>query len=60
MCKFCKGTKNLYYSRTNACIQEVYIEEDSTLSISCPLIDSEDEYSVNLKINYCPMCGKKF
>lgn len=53
-CEFCNELKSLYYDRSGV-IQEVYIEPDKTLSVS----NQDVEYIANIKINYCPMCGKK-
>lgn len=58
MCKYCEEMKSFYYSATNNYIQEVYMEEDGSLSIACPAF-SDEEGDVNFKINYCPICGKK-
>lgn len=38
MCEYCKNEKSLYYDR-NGVIQEVYIEQDKTLSIAHPVSD---------------------
>lgn len=54
MCDYCKKNKSLYYDREGV-IQEIYIESDKTLTVSHPIT----EFSVNIPINYCMMCGNK-
>lgn len=54
MCEYCEKSKSLHYDE-NGVIQEVYIESDKTLSITHPV----SEFSINIEIKYCPMCGKK-
>jgi hypothetical protein len=54
MCEYCKKMKSLHYDR-NGVIQEVYIEQDKTLSITHPI----SEFSISIDIEYCPKCGVK-
>lgn len=53
-CNYCNSSKSLHYDKDGV-ISEIYIESDKTLSVTHPL----PEFSVNIKINYCPICGKK-
>ena len=41
----------------NPNLREVYIEDDGNLAVVPYLCD--DTESVQIKINYCPMCGKE-
>lgn len=77
MCEYCKESKSLFYNRYSKDVREVYIEQDSSITIASNNFDEEDyekslkigfsnseaskmaQYSYNIKINYCPMCGKK-
>ena len=59
-CEYCKNNKSLYFDKenTNPNLREVYIELDGTLSIT-PYYGDILIDSVQIKINYCPMCGRK-
>jgi hypothetical protein len=58
MCDYCENTESLYWNPNDreSFIREIYIEQDETMTVT-----SNYDYSnsINLPINYCPMCGKK-
>lgn len=58
-CNYCNRNKSLFIDKklNNPNLKEVYIENDGNLAI-VPYL-SEDTETVQIKINYCPMCGKK-
>lgn len=55
MCVYCEGKESIYYDKSGV-IREIYIEEDKTMTVGHM---GDDEFSVNIKISNCPMCGKK-
>lgn len=60
MCDYCEKMKSIYWdgNKKKTFVQEVYIELDGTLTVS-PNYGDEDTEDINVKINYCPMCGEK-
>lgn len=58
-CEYCKNNKSLYFDKSgkHPNLREVYIEDDGNMTVS-PYFCDETE-SVQIKINYCPMCGRK-
>ncbi len=60
MCKYCEGKTSIYRDRKNDWIREVYIELEGSLTVTPANVDIYDNCKdINLKINYCPMCGNK-
>lgn len=59
LCEYCTENKSLYFDRKNnhPNLREVYIENDGYLTVTPYLYDETE--SVQIKINYCPMCGKQ-
>ncbi len=60
MCEYCEQKESIHYSEKDY-IQELYIEEDKTLTVQGPLdrFDLYADNSVTIIINYCPICGRK-
>jgi len=58
-CEYCTENKSLYFDNkgNNPNLREVYIEDDGNLVVVPYLYD--DTESMQIKINYCPMCGKE-
>ena len=62
MCRYCIDRDNVcYVPESKEVISEVYIDEDNTLGV---YVQGDVEYGVlgygiSLKINYCPMYGRK-
>ena len=58
-CKYCTENKSLYFDSkyNNPNLHEVYIEDDGNMTIVPYLCNATE--SVQIKINYCPMCGKE-
>ena len=61
MCEYCDEMKSIYWNDDyrKSSVREVYIEPDKTLTITANASYDEDNYSINIKINYCPMCGRE-
>lgn len=59
MCEYCKENKSLYFDskNNNPNLREVYVENDGNMTVT-PYLYSDTE-TVQIKINYCPMCGEK-
>jgi hypothetical protein len=57
-CKYCSGNESLFWDKDAVNIREVYIELDGSITVSG--YEGEDNKTVNLKIEYCPICGRKF
>lgn len=57
-CEYCKENESLYFDSkfNNPNLREVYIEDDGNMTVTPYLCD--DTESVQIKINYCPMCGR--
>ena len=58
MCEYCKDTESIYWNPNDreSFIREIYIEQDETMTVTSNYSSSN---SINLQLNYCPMCGKK-
>jgi len=58
-CDYCTKNKSLYFDSkcNNPNLREVYIEDDGDMTVMPYLCDATE--SVQIKINYCPMCGKE-
>ena len=58
-CDYCMENKSLYFDSkyNNPNLHEVYIEDDGNMTIAPYLCNTTE--SVQIKINYCPMCGKE-
>ena len=56
-CEYCTENKSLYFDGkgNNPNLREVYIEDDGNLAVVPYLCDATE--SVQIKINFCPMCG---
>lgn len=61
MCEYCDEMKSIYWNDDYkvSTVREVYIEQDGTLSISSNASYEDENYDINIKINYCPSCGRK-
>ena len=58
-CKYCKNNESLYFNKNhNPNLHEVYIENDGNITVTPYLC--EDTEVIQIKINYCPMCGRNF
>jgi len=59
-CEYCKNNESLYFDdkNHNSNLREVYIENDGNITITPYLYD--DTEAIQIKINYCPICGRKF
>jgi hypothetical protein len=53
--------KSIYWNDDyrESAIREIYIEPDKTLTIVAEASYDEDNDSINIKINFCPICGRK-
>jgi glutaredoxin len=58
-CQWCKENKSLYFDSKNnhPNLREVYIEDDGNMTVMPYLYDGTE--AVQIKINYCPMCGRE-
>jgi len=58
-CEYCKNNKSLYFDSNNhnSNLREVYIEDDGNMTVIPYLYENTE--MVQMKINYCPICGKK-
>jgi len=58
-CEYCEENKSLYFDskNNNPNLREVYIEDDGNMIVTPYLFD--DMVAIQIKINYCPMCGKE-
>ena len=57
MCKYCDGTFNKSRFPSTSWVHVDISAKDNTLDFS---YEGEDmEYEIAIKINYCPMCGRK-
>jgi hypothetical protein len=55
MCEYCEGVK--YIIKNND--EEIIIEENNILRIDFFTGDACFDSGMSLKINFCPMCGRK-
>lgn len=75
MCDYCDKLKSLFWcdKTEEHAIREIYVELDGSMTVSTNITDIEQsdcdskwgyyhtqQDSCNFKINYCPMCGRKF
>jgi len=58
-CEYCMENKSLYFDSkyNNPNLREVYIEDDGNMIVMPYLCDATE--AVQIKINYCPMCGEE-
>lgn len=57
MCEYCNKMKSIFWyetEKTNSELKEVYIEPDESMTVDFLYNDA-----ISIKINYCPMCGRK-
>ena len=56
MCEYCNENKS-YKKRLYDCDDEIFINDKNKLNV---YVDCEEyQYNIEIKINYCPMCGRK-
>ena len=63
MCEYCEKMKSILF-RENGIMNdidrlELYIEPDKTMTFSHQNMYTYKQENINIKINYCPMCGKR-
>lgn len=63
MCGCCSENESLFYRKSDVKNDldrlELYIESDGSMMISHQNAYTFEQENINLKINYCPMCGRK-
>lgn len=53
MCEYCKESKSLFYDKDSEDVREVYIEQDSSITIASNYYDADD-YDKSVKIGFKP------
>ena len=63
MCEYCENMKSLLMRndnyKGNMDRVELYIEPDKTMTFSHDNTYTGEQENINIKIHYCPMCGRK-
>lgn len=55
-CEYCEGNvDDREYLVDDHGVETVYIDGNNSLTF-----ENEDEETINIQINFCPVCGRKF
>lgn len=64
MCKYCASSESLFFRqwdpKENLDRFELYIDGDGIMTIDHVNFYTGENDGIDIKINYCPMCGRKF
>lgn len=59
MCEYCENGKNIELSNDSAKSYWFIIPRNGQAGLYCKMGESEHGNAYGIKINHCPMCGRK-